>query len=141
MLKKDTLSHYKETYQIEWTATFPENCPPEDILVPEDEEFYRLLSNKDVITENDWKSYKELYPDSSYNGEDLINVYGLSILKDVDSSILKQPKYKRFKGLAKIVLNPTDGVVKKTYGPNHYTWWRTTLFDETSAEIISNGED
>lgn len=138
MLKTDTLSHYKETHQIEWANNLPDNCPPENILVPEEEEFYRLLINEDVITQDDWKSQKELHPNSPYKGEDLINAHGLSILKEADHNIFKLPRYKRFKGLAKIILNPSDGVLKKTYGDKHYTWWRTTLFDENSAEIINN---
>lgn len=138
MLKEDTLSHYKETHQIEWVNTLPENCPPENILVPEDEEFYRLLINEDVIIEEDWKSQKELHPDNIYKGENLINAHGLSILKEANHNLFKLPRYKRFKGLAKIILNPSDGVLKKTYGDKHYTWWRTTSFDEGSAEIIDN---
>lgn len=43
MLKEDTLTHYKEAHQIEWANALPENCPPENILVPENEEFYRLF--------------------------------------------------------------------------------------------------
>lgn len=136
MLKKDTLSHYKETHQIEWVNTFPENCPPEDILVPEDEEFYRLLINEDVVVEEDWKSQKELHPESTYSEENFINAHGLSILKEANHNLFKLPKYKKFKGLAKIVLNPSDGVLKKTYGDKHYTWWRTTSFDENSVAII-----
>lgn len=138
MLKKETLSHYKEIHQIEWANTFPENCPPEDILVPEEEEFYRLLINEDTITEDDWKSQKELHPNAPYEGEDLINAYGLSILKEADYNLFKLPRYKRFKGLAKLILNPSDGVLKKTYRDKHYTWWRTTSFDENSAEIVNN---
>jgi hypothetical protein len=136
MLKEDTLSHYKETHQIEWVNTFPENCPPEDILVPEDEEFYRLLINEDVVVEEDWKSQKELHPGSTYSGENFINAHGLSILKEANHNLFKLPKYKKFKGLAKIVLNPSDGVLKKTYGDKHYTWWRTTSFDENSVAIM-----
>lgn len=140
MLKKDTLSHYMETYQIEWANPLPKNCPPEDILVPENEEFYRLLINKDKITEDDWKPYIELYPKKKYVGENFINANGLSIIKDYNfNGFTKLPNLKQFKGLAKVTLNPTDGVLKKT-GTNdkHYTWWRTKSFDENSAEIINN---
>jgi hypothetical protein len=140
MLIEDTLSHYKETYQIEWANILPDNCPPENILVPEDEEFYRLLINEDAITDEDWKSQKELHPNNPYEGEHFVNAHGLSILKEVDKKTFKLPRYKRFKGLAKITLNPTDGVLKKTYGDKHYTWWRTTSFDENSAEIINHEE-
>ncbi len=143
MLKEDTLSHYKEMYQIEWANVLPENCPPENILVPEDEEFYRLLINKDEIVSDDWKPYTQLYPEKKYLGEKLIMANGLSISKNSDfKSLTKLPALKKqFKGLAKITLNPTDGVLKKTGNDDkHYTWWRTTSFDESSAEIINNEE-
>lgn len=144
MLKKDTLSHYMETYQIKWANTLPENCPPEDILVPENEDFYRLLFNKDEIIEDDWKPYIELYPEKKYNGAHLINANGLSISKNSDfKDLTKLPNIqKHYKGLAKVTLNPTDGVLKKTGADDkHYTWWMTTSFDKSSAEIINNEED
>lgn len=143
MLKKDTLSHYIETYQIEWANNLPENCPPENILVPENEDFYRLLINKDEIVADDWKPYVELYPRKNYLGETFINANGLSISKNSDfNELTKLPKIKKqFKGLAKITLNPTDGVLKKTGSDDkHYTWWRTTLFDENSAKIVNDEE-
>ncbi len=143
MLKEDTLSHYKETHQIEWANNLPENCPPENILVPENEDFYRLLINKDEIVADDWKPYVELYPNKNYLGNTFINANGLSISKNSDfKELTKLPKIKKqFKGLAKITLNPTDGVLKKTGSDDkHYTWWRTTSFDENSAEIVDNEE-
>ena len=136
MLKEDILAHYKETHHIEWANVLPENCPPEEILIPEEEEFYRLLLNEDTMVDEDWKSQKELHPNNSYKGEDYVNAHGLSVLKEADHSLFKLPRFKRFKGLAKVILNPTDGVLKKTYGEKHYTWWRTTSFDTNSAEII-----
>ena len=84
MLKEDKLSHYIETYQIEWADPLPDNCPPEDILIPEAEEFYRLLLNEDKIVEDDWKTYTQLYPDQAYIGEKLILASGLSVNKDGD---------------------------------------------------------
>ena len=143
MLKEDTLTHDKEIYQVEWAYTLPENCPPETILVPENEEFYRLLYNEDEITEDDWKPYTELYPDKKYFGNALLNAYGLSISKNGNyDELTKLPNLKkRFKGLAKVTLNPTDGVLKKTgKDDKHYTWWSTTSFDKNSAEIVNHEE-
>ena len=99
MLKEDTLTHYKEAHQIEWANTLPENCPPEEILVPEDEEFYRLLLNKDQIVDEDWKPYTELYPNKKYVGDQLIMANGLSISKnDNFKELTKFPHIKkRFK--------------------------------------------
>jgi hypothetical protein len=133
-----------ETYQIKWANTLPENCPPEDILVPENEDFYRLLINKDEIIEDDWKPYAELYPDKTYNSDGFIMAHGLSVSKidNYNELIKKTPSLKdSHNGIAKVTLNPTDGVLKKTFGDKHYTWWRTTSFDKDSAEIINNEKD
>lgn len=137
MLKEDKLSHYVETYKIEWADSLPENCPPEDILIPEDEEFYRFIKNDNKIVQEDWISYAKLSP-NKYNGNDLILASGLSVLKNIDTKkIIKLPAMKHHKAIAKIILNPTDGVLKKTgNNKDHYTWWRTSLFDDTKAEIL-----
>lgn len=140
MLKEDTLSNYKKAYQIEWANTLPENCPPEHILIPEEEEFYRLILNKDHIVEEDWKTYSELFPDKKYPPQLMSLASGLSLTKNGDFKELKKlPIAKRHKGIAKIKLNPTDGVLQKTGNDNnHYTWWRTTSFDPDTAEIIQD---
>ena len=137
MLKEDKLSHYIETYKIEWADSLPENCPPQDVLVPEEEQFYRLLLNEDIIVDEDWKSYAELYPGKKYSGDQLILASGLSIFNTSDLSNLKKlPSMRRFKGVARIKLYPTDGVLKKTGRANHYTWWGTTAFNADNVEII-----
>lgn len=140
MLKEDKLSHYLETYKIEWSNSLPENCPPENILVPEDEEFYRLLKNPDCVVEDDWKTYVELYPDKKYFGQDLIIANGLSITKnDNFQEAMVLPNLRKFKGIARFKLNPSDGVLLKTgKNVNHYTWWRTTSFDTNSVEIVDH---
>lgn len=136
MLKEDKLSHYIETYKIEWADSLPENCPPQDVLVPEEEQFYRLLLNEDIVVDEDWKSYAELYP-GKFLGDQLIMASGLSIFNTSDLSNLKKfPSMRRFKGVARIKLNPIDGVLKKTGRSNHYTWWRTTAFNADNVEII-----
>ena len=95
MLKEDKLSHYVETYNIEWADSLPENCPPEDVLIPEEEEFYRLLLNEDKIVEEDWKSYAELYPNRNY-GPKIIFASGLSVNKNNNfSQLTRLPGMKR----------------------------------------------
>ena len=142
MLTDDNLTHYKTVYNVDWVGNLPENCPPEDILVPNNEVFYRLLLNKDHFVDNDWKTYIELYPNKKYIGENFILAHGLSILHDGNFNKLKKlPQLKKFNGIAKIRLNPIEGVIKKSCSStSHYTWWRTTAFNINSAEIINNEE-
>lgn len=67
---------------------------------------------------------------------------GLSVFCSYDPILTQKiPTLKKFKGVAKRLLNPQDGVLAKTGGENHYTWWRSTSFDINSAEIIKKDED
>lgn len=29
-----------------------------------------------------------------------------------------------------------DGKIKKTFGPAHFSWWRTTDFDVSQAKVL-----
>lgn len=140
MLNKDTLENYQAAHQIEWANTLPEGCPPENILIPENEEFYRLTIEPDKVTEDDFKTYVELFPQKTFKGQLAIFATGLSVLSsDNPQGLLKLPGMEKFKGVAKLTLTPKDGVMMKSGGkPYHYTWWRTTAFDIQSAVILNN---
>lgn len=139
MLTTETLENYQKSHEIEWANNLPEDCPPSVILVPENQEMFRLTISADNITEEDFKPYTELYPNRKYNSTQKILASGLSLLSSNEPTfIAKLPQGKKFKGIAKLILNPEDGVLAKSGGPNHYTWWRTNSFDINSAEILNN---
>lgn len=144
MLRPDTLEHYISENSIEWADSLKENCPPIDILVPEDEEVYRFLCHEDYVTEEDWQPYSKLYPEKKFPKELEILCTGLSVFDaDVDT-ILKRFRSpymkKKFHGIAKLRLFPKDGVLVKSHGLNHYTWWRTKNFDYSLVEIVNLNE-
>lgn len=139
MLTQDTLENYKKSHEIEWANNLPEDCPPDIILVPDNQEMYRLTISADQVTEEDFKPYLELYPDKQYSGINKVLASGLSVLASCEPKTLnKLPIRKKLKGVAKLTLNPDDGVLAKSGGDNHYTWWRTKSFDINSAEIVKN---
>ena len=141
MLKEDTLENYKKSHEIEWANELPEGCPPENILIPSDQEMYRLTLEADKVTEADFIPYLEQYKERKYSAPQKIMAAGLSVFCSYDPTLTQKiPTLKKFKGVAKLLLNPQDGVLAKTGGENHYTWWRSTSFDINSAEIIKKDE-
>ena len=48
---------------------------------------------------------------------------------------LKLPKFKKA-NIALVILEPKDGVLKKTFGIAHYSWWRTKDFNVLQAKIV-----
>ena len=142
MLKEDTLENYKKSHEIEWANELPEGCPPENILIPSDQEMYRLTLEADKVTEADFIPYLEQYKEKKYSAPLKIMAAGLSLFSSYDPALTQKiPALKKYKGVAKLLLNPQDGVLAKTGGENHYTWWRSTSFDINSAEIIKKDED
>lgn len=67
MLKEDTLENYKKSHEIEWANELPEGCPPENILIPSDQEMYRLTLEADKVTEADFIPYLEQYKERKYS--------------------------------------------------------------------------
>lgn len=140
MLVPQKLVDYLATYQVQWTIIMPNNCPPENIEVPHTHSFYRITLDANLIQSDDLKSYADLDPQKNW-GDQLPLAVGLSVynneVKAQKNLKLPYMKKKKLKGVAKIDLNPTDGVVKKTCkDTSHYTWWRTTSFDVNTANMI-----
>ena len=48
---------------------------------------------------------------------------------------LKLPKF-RHANVAELILQPKDGVIKKTFSDSHYSWWRSNDFDVSQAKIV-----
>ena len=108
----------------------PEECPPDDVLVPSEHPFYRLAKQSDTYNIDDFKSYAEADPSRNW-GALLPLAVGLSIIDNEKKARkqLKLPMFRQFKGIIALILNPTDGVVNQTGSHRyHYTWWRTTSF-------------
>lgn len=135
ILKTDYIAQYGN----DWPEDYPDHCPPEDVSVSNGDLFYRLTINATKITDYDWKSYHELYPNKHFTGEKLVMSFGLSLLDNIDiarSKLLPVIRNK-YHGVAEISLDPTDGVIKKTGRfENHYTWWKTNSCDLSKAHLV-----
>lgn len=140
MLVPDTLESYLRQYPVTWAVNMPPNCPPQHIDIPHNHSFFRLTLHEDYIDQQDMKNYVELNPGNDW-GDMLPLASGLSVYNSEDKARkeIKLPYLKKFnfKGIAKIALNPQDGVVlQTTKKKEHYTWWRTTGFNINNAQML-----
>ena len=138
MLTPYKINAYCEEFKPEWACTMPVGCPPEDVLVPSEHPFFRLASQIDSYTADDFKSYAEADPQRNW-GEKLPLAVGLSLIDNETKARknLKLPMFRQFKGIIALTLNPSDGVVKQTgVHLSHYTWWRTKSFQMSNLTML-----
>ncbi len=141
MIQHIKLAAYISEYGEHWADELPENCPPEDVCVTNEDVFYRLVKYEDHIEPSDWQNYLTLFPHRKYSPEDRIFAAGLSMFDNQGAAEKRKnlPIMKRLglNSLAKISLCPEDGVILQTYKDrSHYTWWRTTMCDLEKAELL-----
>jgi len=140
MLKDIKLKDYVKKYGNNWADEMPENCPPEDVCIADNDVFYRFTKKADVIESRDWMNYRTLYPKRRWTKEEIILASGLSLTDNADRFLQERKlpgvKKRPWKGIAKISLIPEDGVILQTMSEHHFTWWRTTMCDLEKAELI-----
>lgn len=121
---------------MEWFESLPEQCPPID-ATPASGIYYRIA--KGIPTESeDYFSQRRLQPGKTFLGEGIDecvvrSVSVFSSLADAQKR-LRLPKF-RNNVVVTIDLQPKDGVIKKTFGPCHYSWWRSIEFDYSQASL------
>ncbi len=121
---------------MKWFEELPSQCPPAD-AVPAQGRFFRIA--KGLPTESqDYLSQRSLQPDKVFIGEgiDECIVRSVSVFSNLDDAKrrLRLPKF-RSQTIVAIDLEPSDGVIKKTFGPCHYSWWRSANFSFSKAVL------
>ncbi len=123
--------------KADWFEILPEYCPPSDANRCVGT-YYRIAQG-DPATSADFFSQRKLQPDKVFTGKgiDECIVRAISLFSDVNDAKkrLKLPKF-REANIAVVVLQPKDGVMKKTFDASHYSWWRTSVFDVSQAKIL-----
>lgn len=139
MIQDIKLASYIETYGTHWADVLPDNCPPEDVCIANEDVFYRFTLNEDSIVAADWQNHLTLFPDKLFSEQEQIVASGLSMMDELDAARkkMKLPGMKRFRAIAQISLVPEDGVILQTgCRIHHFTWWRTTMCNLTKARLI-----
>lgn len=123
-------------------------CPPND-SVEYSGELFRYTKNNDMVVEKDYnfslerKKFREKYK----NDYDLLcQSGGLSSFLTEEAADLNLEKSKKnavamksFKGLYKVEISESDGVVKHTPSRNnreHHTWWHKKNIDYLSKSCF-----
>lgn len=123
--------------KTEWFETLPEQCPPEDAELCNGS-YYRI-ANGNPVDSADFFSQRKLQPDRVFKGPDIDECIAraISLFSDRKESErrLKLPKF-RNASIALVELKPKDGMIKKTFGIAHYSWWRTKVFDVSQVKIV-----
>lgn len=121
--------------KYDWYEELPDMCPPSDAMPPQNRTFYRVAKGNPA-EDSDFYSHKMLYIEKHYTNECIARA--VSIFEDIDDTIrlTKLPSFRGGKCIAKIVLNESDGVIKKTSKGSHYSWWRTKTFNFAASSIV-----
>jgi hypothetical protein len=120
-----------------WFEELPEQCPPNDAEVCNGI-FYRI-ANGNPVTSEDFFSQRKMYPNKVFRGEGIDDcvIKSVSLFSNINEAMkrLKLPKFKRAV-IAEVKLGTTDGMIKKTFGFAHYSWWRSKSFDVSQSKIV-----
>ena len=115
----------------------PDNCPPSDAFESDGYEFFRLCVGDPAIS-SDFFSQKKENPSRTFAGVSDCILSSVSLWDD-KNKCLNQKKYpiQKNKILGKIELQKEDGLIKNTFKPNHYSWWRSDNFDPALVFIVN----
>ena len=117
-----------------WFENLPEGCPPSDA-----EEccgrYYRIASGNPVKA-CDFFSQRMMQPLKDFGEINACIARSLSLFDTLEAAErrLKLPKFKQAR-IVSVDLSSEDGVIKKTFGKSHYSWWRTKNFDISKAKM------
>ena len=123
-----------------WFEELPEKCLPEDAKECSGV-FYRI-ANGNPATSANFFSQRRLQPNKVFRGEGIDDcivksIYLFSDKKEIEKR-MKLPKFKKAV-IAEVKLEPKDGMIKKTFGVAHYSWWRTNDFNVSQAKVLEYG--
>ena len=137
MLQQIHIDEYIRLYGENWADSLPEGCPPESVCISGGDEFYRFTILPDRVSAQDWQNHLTLFPERKF--DNISFAAGLSVQDNLDNAkrLKCLPYLRKFKGIARISLVETDGVVLQTgRDAHHFTWWRTKMCDLTKAQMI-----
>ena len=120
-----------------WFEDLPKQCPPEDAEVCNG--VYYRIANGNPASSEDFFSQRKMHPDKVFRGEGIDDciVKSISLFSDKKEieRRMKLPKFKKAV-IAEVRLMPKYGMIKKTFGVAHYSWWRTHDFDVLQAKVV-----
>ena len=107
----------------------PQNCPPANAAeISGPLVMYRLTQEKEPTNE-DFFSFRKLKPEAKYQELNECLASGLSVFSD--PKLARKRAVRRMKGyrVCRVKLDIGSGMIMKTYGHGHHTWWPYHSFD------------
>jgi hypothetical protein len=119
-----------------WSEQLPDRCPPEEAYNPNGQVFYRLCQSNPASSQ-DFLSNRFLCPTCNFPNVSECIALSLSVFIDMEKclNIRRLPRHKNSKVMY-FQIKDGDGLVLKTSGPGHYSWWRTHNFDIALASVV-----
>lgn len=119
--------------QYEWLELLPLKCPPNTARVIE-EMFYRLVSTIPLQID-DFFSNRKIFPTKVFNVTEC-QARACSVYSRIETC-RNQKKYSRLKDkkIIGILFTKEYGLIDKTSGKDHYSWWVAKTFNPESIEI------
>jgi len=111
-------------------------CPHEDAFEPDGVKvYYRYIKGNAVSSDSFLPTaLNPALPPPDACIQKSVSVY--DSLDGLQNGVFKLPHNKGKKKLIGLVkLSTADGVLKRTFGPGHHSWWRARAFDVTTVII------
>jgi len=111
-----------------WAEQLPNDCPPKEAFIPQYETYYRLVSYYPP-SDRDFYSYKKTHGyKPSKESECIARSLSISDNSKKLSKLFGIP-YFRNKIMICLKLSPESGVLLKTRGPHHFSWWLAAAYN------------
>lgn len=122
---------------MNWFETLPDKCPPSEAVTAEGMRVYRAIASSPA-TEEDFKSHRELFPNKFFSVTEC-QARSLSVHDNIAETekLKKLPRFRDSFFVMELELSAGDGLILKTNGPHHYSWWRSSEFNYGEREIVA----
>jgi hypothetical protein len=113
--------------KIDFLETLPPNCPPAQAWQPDKETYYRLAGTFPPLR-LDFLPHRKLYPNIKFDNE--CEAMAISIFDTISAcnKMRTFPTLKNKEITIKITLPLESGVIDKTRGKHHFSWWISKKF-------------
>jgi hypothetical protein len=117
---------------MNWFESLPNECPPKEAVDTEGYTVYRITESTPP-NDSDFYSHRMKFPEKIFKVDEC-QARSLSVYDDYNATlnVTKLPTFKKKTNfIVELNLRKGDGLIAKTSGPNHYSWWRSRDFKMT----------
>ena len=112
-------------------------CLPTDAFKPDGKkEYFRVVKHNPAISDC-FISHRAKFPTKVFKDECEARAVSLTdSLEGLINGYFKIPAHKKKNHfIGSVKLKPQDGLLKQTFAAGHHAWWRSPVFEPSSANI------